>query len=142
MLAYAGCAPRIITQTHTRVKDSVIVREVTKTVSVTAEKDSVVLIIRKDQRGTFEKKSRRARVRVTADSQGNIQAAANCDSVTQLLNLKLHETERLRTEHTRETTEKTVYKTRDIDKFCRWATAAMAAGAVLYFAIKKINYLT
>jgi len=141
MLACAGCAPRIITQTHTRVKDSVIVREVTRIVSVAAEKDSAVLTVRKEERGVFEKKNKRAAVRVEVDSKGNIHAAANCDSVTRLVAVKTLEIERLRTEHTQETTEKTVYKTRGIDKFCRWATAALAAGAVLYFGIKKIKII-
>ena len=80
--------------------------------------------------------SKTSSVDLSIDAAGNIKAKSNCDSVTAVA--MALDKELFHFKHSTKTEVKVVevYKTRWIDKVCRWISGIALLGAILFFFIK------
>jgi len=145
LLLAASCAPKLTTTSSHEVKDSVRVEYVPREVRVEVPGDTVEIIgtincdslTNKPRPASFKARSKRATVSVTVSATGRLEATAACDSMQLKITALDKEIFHLRHEVDKKTVVQTEYKTRTIDKICRWISAAVVL-ALAGFIVGKI----
>lgn len=143
ILLLASCSKRT-TSTTSSVRDSIIIKEVvridtvklpgaTVTIREQIECDSVT---NKPKPATLSGQGGRAKIKVSIDSAGMLTATGGCDSLNQIIKALDREVYHLRHEQKKETVTVTEYKTRGIDKFCRWFTGISLLLIILIVVLK------
>lgn len=138
-----SCSNRVLTNTN-EVKDSTWVgykpREI-KTFTAAISVDLVKKIecdpiTNKPKPFKKEVNKSGAKAKAEIDSTGTLNVTGGCDSLEQVITVLDKEVFRLRHETKKETEVITEYKTRGIDKFCRWFTGIAVLGLIAFAYIK------
>lgn len=138
----AACSKKVAPSVTTEVRDSIIVKEVPRFIEVKVPGDKVEVVkwiecdSNKIKPVAIKKKSGKATLLVTIDKKGILTATAICDSLMQVIETKDKEITQLRSTTRKETIIDVQYKTRFIDKVCRWiaGVVVLTGGA---FVAKK-----
>jgi hypothetical protein len=141
LLAASSCAPKITTTSQ--VKDSVRVEYIPRQVPIYIPGDTVTVtewikcdsVTNKPVPMKVKSKKGRATLTVEVKPTGQLDASSSCDSLHQIITTLDKEVFRLR--HESKTTTVEVFKTRTIDKVCRWV-AGLAVLALAGFIVFKI----
>lgn len=148
LLVVAGCNRKIVSSTTTKVRDSLIVKEVPRIVTVTIPGDTVTVkeyiecdsITNKPKPKEFKSGNGRAKVSVMIADDGSLTATGGCDSLQRAIEVRDKIIEKFHSEEKNELKTVVEYKTRGIDKFCRWFTAIsiILIVAYIFYRLNKI----
>jgi hypothetical protein len=149
LLMVVGCNRKGVPSTTTIVTDSTYVKEVPRYVEIKIPGDTVTVTeyiecdsaTLKPKPVTIKAKNNRAALAVNIKATGELTATGSCDSLKDVIQVMDKEIFRLRHEKKHEVVEKTVYKTRGIDKFARLYTGITLGALLLYLIFKVKTFL-
>ena len=138
-----SCSPRTITNSS-EVKDSIHIEYVPREVVVTLPGDTVEIIkviecdpvTNKPKPFQISKKATKAKIHLKVNSSGQLTATGSCDSLRQVITALDKEVFHLRKEKKSTVKVVEVFKTRKIDKFCRWFTIIVVVGGAIYIYMR------
>jgi len=141
LIALSSCSKRVITSTS-EVKDSVRVEYVPRDVPVYIPGDTVTVtdwiecdsVTNKPKPITIKKKAGRTTLNLKVKSTGQLSASSSCDSLTQIITVLDKEVFRLR--HEKVVKTEPIYKTRKIDKICRWFSGVVLLLIIIYIILR------
>lgn len=143
VVALASCSKRTVSTT-TSVRDSIIIKEVVRVDTVKIPGETVTIreqiecdsLTNKPKPTSITVQKSKAKVSVRIDSAGMLTATGGCDSLEAVVKALDKEVFHMRHEQKKETITITEYKTRGIDKFCRWFTGISLLLIVLIVVLK------
>ncbi len=141
-VALFSCHPKIISNTVTTTKDSIVYKIVNKRDTVRIPGESVFItkhIPCPDLKPFSEtKKSGRSSVTLAADKSGNVTATSNCDSLLQVLQRWDTTTQHFRSSKQVIHDSVIVYRTQWYDMAARWVAviALLVTGLLAYLKLK------
>jgi hypothetical protein len=144
-LVVAGCGRKVVPSTSVAVRDSIVIKEVPRLVEVKLPGETVKVVeylecdslSNKPKPKKIHATSDRARVSVAVNNKGILTATGGCDSLREVITLMDREIFRMRHEKKEKVKVVTEYKTRFIDKVCRWFTgiATIVMIVVVFFKL-------
>jgi hypothetical protein len=141
-ITLASCSKKLTTTT-TVVKDSIIVKEVPRMVEVFVPGATVTVkeyiecdsLTNKPKPKKIQAQTGKAFTSVEVKADGTLTAIGGCDSLQHLVQVLDKEVFRLRYEKKDSVLTKIEYRTRCIDKFCRWFTGISIASCLLFLGL-------
>lgn len=145
-IGLTSCSKRALSESSD-IKDSIHIEYKDRLIEVPVPGDTVEVekriecdsVTNKPKPFSLKKKSGRATIHLKVNSSGVLSATGVCDSLLKVINAKDKEIYQLRKETKTRVEVKTEFKTRPIDKFCRWFSVIIILMMIgySYLRIKK-----